>query len=81
MGNSKDGKLGIQLDIDSVVDVELPMKLKPLQRIHFFQHKEVQTITKQYALFEDYDEIGKLVPILKKNIAYEITQICCGNNF
>jgi alpha-tubulin suppressor-like RCC1 family protein len=91
MGNSKDGKLGILVDEGSVHDVELPEPVynsmfnhedkSDKMEITFFQHKTVKTITKQYALFDDYDEFARLRPLVKKDIPYEVIQIKCGQNF
>ena len=40
---------------------------------------------KQYPLFDDYDEYGKLKPIVTtgkmKDQPYEITHVACGDNF
>lgn len=79
MGNSKDGKLGYGVVGGSVVDVELPERVKsgPV----FFCHQVAKTVLKQYPLFNDYDDYARLRPVFTKGTPYEINQICCGENF
>lgn len=38
-------------------------------------------MTKQYPLFNDYDDYGRLKAVCAKNATYEVNQICCGDNF
>ena len=72
MGNSKDGKLGIPISEGCVDDFDLPEKVKSRHKIRFFLHKVIQTITKQYPLFDDYDEYSKLKPVFTKNLPFEV---------
>jgi len=53
MGNSKDGKLGIDVGRD-IIDVELPVPIKKGPKI-YYQNKTLKTELRQYPLFEDYD--------------------------
>ena len=82
MGNSKDGKLGYEVVGGSVVDVELPERLK--DPITFFRIQIAKTVLKQYPLFNDYDDFGKLRAVCTRswgNGSYEVNQIGCGENF
>ena len=63
-----------------IVDVELPERLRSV-KVTFFRHKMAKTELKKYPLFNDYDEFGKLVPVITKNIPYEIISVNCGENF
>jgi len=82
MGNSKDGKLGYDLQGGSVVDVEEPQRIRSVPKgTQFFCNTQVTTIIKQYPLFDDYDEFSKLRPLYVKDDPYEINQIVCGDNF
>jgi hypothetical protein len=73
MGNSKDGKLGYEVVGGSVVDVELPERLK--DPITFFRIQIAKTVLKQYPLFNDYDDYGKLKAVCTRSYnggSYEV---------
>jgi alpha-tubulin suppressor-like RCC1 family protein len=82
MGNSKDGKLGYDLQGSTVVDVVEPQRIRTIPKgTQFFCNTQVATIIKQYPLFDDYDEFSKLRSLYAKDDPYEINQIVCGDNF
>ncbi len=79
MGNSKDGKLGYEISGGGIVDVELPERIR--QAPVFFRHIMAKIVYKQYPLFNEYDQYGKLNAVCKKKYAFEINQVKCGDNF
>ena len=88
MGNSKDGKLGVEIQETGLVDLELPVELSVDkgeggvgEQVQFFCNRVVKTLQKQYPLFDDYDDFSRVKKIFTQNQPYEINQIRCGNNF
>ena len=87
MGNSKDGKLGIKpAGEGSVVDIELPTHVEAfvrgrLEKVIFFCKDQLDTEIRQFPLFDDYNEYGRLKAQIKKNVPYECVSIKCGFNF
>ena len=80
MGNSKDGKLGIEIPpLAGVIDVDQPLQIKRAPR--FFCFQLAKKITKEYPLFRDYTEGGKLKALIDKPFAFEVTQVKCGESF
>ena len=79
MGNSKDGKLGYEIQGSSVIDIEQPIKLKDVPL--FFCYQTAKTVMKQYPLFNLYNDYGRIKPVYNKGKAYEINQVRCGENF
>jgi alpha-tubulin suppressor-like RCC1 family protein len=82
MGNSKDGKLGYELQIGALIDVEEPQKILNLPKnLQFFCNTVKKAVAKVYPLFDDYDEYGKLKPTYTKDDPYEVNQVACGVDF
>mmetsp|Transcript_22744 Transcript_22744/g.35023 ORF Transcript_22744/g.35023 Transcript_22744/m.35023 type:complete len:153 (-) Transcript_22744:4878-5336(-) len=79
MGNSKDGKLGYEVEGGGVVDIEQPERIRDSPK--YFSYQTAITIMKKYPLFNDYNDWGKLKPIFTKNKPYEVNMVCCGEAF
>ena len=65
MGNSKDGKLGVETG-NVIMDIELPIQIKKGPK-DYFQNQTVKPELKQYPLFDEYDQFNKLKPIIMKD--------------
>lgn len=79
MGNSKDGKLGFEIVGGGIQVIDTPQRIKDAPV--FFCHTKAKTRLKEYPLFNDYDEVGRLKPVFNKDLPYEVNQLACGDNF
>ena len=79
MGNSKDGKLGFEIVGGGIQVIDTPQRIK--EAPVFFCHTKAKTRLKEYPLFNDYDEVGRLRPVFNKDAPYEVNQLACGDNF
>lgn len=78
MGNSKDGKLGIEIgnviqDVDKITQVKIPGE--------FYKDQVALNELRTYPMFKEYDEFAMLKPVILKDNWGEIIQICCGENY
>ena len=82
MGNSKDGKLGYELVIGNLVDVETPQRIRSIPKgLKFYCNTVKKAVARVYPLFEEYDEHCKLKPMYLRDDPYEIVSVSCGYNF
>ena len=47
----------------------------------FYRKQVARTKLKEYPLFNDFDDYGRLKPVCTRNKFYEVNKICCGDNF
>ena len=89
MGNSKDGKLGLDFENPSMIeDIELPEIVEMTDQLNNGSKWFIKDMTildeKKYPLFDEYLSYkiyGKLAPVCSKDIPYEVVQIAAGENF